>query len=549
MTTTTTPELRGEALPLEVFGSIIVYLHPHAVRRLQRLSRRYHVFIDTDDFQFARNNLLSCLPSHLVRDDGGGDADSLRITGGWKVERERRRRGSADGIELDSLDWRRLGASYRAALVSILNFTTTTLRLLNPSYHGLTDTAPPGYDNDFDILAHRALSTAITLSKIDYTADGCFALQWAATTEDSDLFQHILENTPSPRSRDRSFHLACRYGRLPMVKMLLNAGVHPATHDNYGIRAASSSGHTEVVRLLLETGKVRPNAQDDFAIIAAAGAGHMEVVRMLLLTGRVDPTANDNEALRSACMNGHADVVKLLLVQEVDEDWVEPLTARENLEPRRTTLIPRPGVDAGSYSNYCIKMACFYGHADVVDLLLSCEGVDPSTESNSPLCNAAENGHTRIVKLLLASPRVDPSANNNYALKAAASRGHVEIVKMLLDHPFVDPSSDQFEAIREATENQQSEVLKVLLETCFPAIEEGGAGSEDAAPPYLVKEVGGEEGCGVCVGWGRRRGTGRRDAVDEGREEDEDEEGGEERLMPNRSKRKWIPFRACWKRK
>ncbi|KAI8848417.1 ankyrin repeat-containing domain protein [Chytridium lagenaria] len=577
-----------EVLPLELFGSVIVHLHPYKSRQLRRLSRRYHSFIDTDDFQFARNNLLAFFAEEIRTEYGGG----VLAPPGYdeRVQRRSRRQAEPDSLpSLSQLNWKLLGSSYRAALISILNFTSTTLRMINPDYHGLADTAPPGYDMSMDDMALDALRTAITLSEIDSTADGCFVLQWAATNTDADLFQRILESTPangSSRARDRAFHLACRYGKLPAVKMLLNAGVHPANHDNAGLRAACSSGHSAIVRLLLDTGRVSPSASDNFSIIAASGAGHAAVVRMLLDTGLVDPTENENEALRSASLNGHADVVRLLLIEEVDEEWVttgDAVIATANIAsgssslsstfpsspeghfaprplitladepsrpPRRTTLIPRPGVDASAYSNYSIKMACFYGHTEVVELLLSCEGVDPSIEDNSCLRNAAEFGHLAIVRLLLAHPRCDPSANNNYALRSAAARGQAEVVRALLDHPLVDPTCDGHAAIREATENQHSEVLRILLDRCFPANEPQGP----LPPGYIVGAELSDTGCaGSCLGMKGRRGSAhtaapaaeieiRHNGNREGPEMDD------ERVAPNRRSRRWNPFKISWKR-
>src|SRR5260221_12176679 len=64
---------------------------------------------------------------------------------------------------------------------------------------------------------------------------------------------------------------------------------------------------------------------------------------------------------------------------------------------------------------------------------------DPSIKNNQVIKNACFYGHLEIVKLLLQDSRVDPSANNNYAIRWTSENGHLKIVKLLLKHPRVDP--------------------------------------------------------------------------------------------------------------
>ncbi|KAJ3094237.1 hypothetical protein HDU97_008325 [Phlyctochytrium planicorne] len=481
---TASTSIENELLPLELFTTIAFHLHPYKIiTKLRRLSRRYHQFLQQpDDFQFARQNLRTYF------------ADSLE-----KLDLEPLRR----------LDWERLGKAYRAALISLANFTSSTLRMLNPQYSGLSETAPPSYENKYDEMALEALETAIAFKRIDFTADNSFALQWiAATTTNLPLFTSVLSYTPSTRARDRAFHLAAKYGRLPLMVLLFSpaGGVHPGSFENYAIRAASSAGHADVVRFLLSTGRVHAGACDNYAIIAASGGGHADVVRMLLETGEVDPSSNENEALRSASINGHYEVVRLLLFEEFgtdvgnDGDWVaapppppiveevlenpfEPqspststssslppiqqgtsnATATQQARPPSRFLIPRPGIDPSAFSNYAIKMSCFYGHTDVVSLLLSCPDVDPSVADNTCIRNASENGHTEIVRLLLQDVRVDPSALDNYALRAAILKGFGDVVALLMDHWRIDLKRIGSAIVQEALDARQSDVLRLIL--------------------------------------------------------------------------------------
>lgn len=73
---------------------------------------------------------------------------------------------------------------------------------------------------------------------------------------------------------------------------------------------ASSNGHVEVVKLLLEAG-ADIHVNNDYALRMTSGNGCVETVKILLNAG-ADIHARDDEALRWASSNGHAEVVNLL---------------------------------------------------------------------------------------------------------------------------------------------------------------------------------------------------------------------------------------------
>ena len=59
-------------------------------------------------------------------------------------------------------------------------------------------------------------------------------------------------------------------------------------------------------------------------------------------------------------------------------------------------------------------------------------GYNPSVWNNWAIRLASYYGHLEVVKVLLADPRVDPSVWNNYAIRLASENGHLEVVKELL---------------------------------------------------------------------------------------------------------------------
>lgn len=67
-----------------------------------------------------------------------------------------------------------------------------------------------------------------------------------------------------------------------------------------------------------------------------------------------------------------------------------------------------------------LKRACFYGHTEIVKLLLEA-GVDPQGKHNWPLRYASYQGYIDIVKLLL-SYGADPCYEHDCAIKDAKTR-------------------------------------------------------------------------------------------------------------------------------
>ena len=111
-----------------------------------------------------------------------------------------------------------------------------------------------------------------------------------------------------------AFTYACKSGLADVVRLIINDGrVDPAADENNALRLASAYGHTGVVRLLLSDERVNPAAADDYAFGLASDNGHTEVVRLLLSDKRVKPATRDNYAIRVASAFGHTGVLRLLL--------------------------------------------------------------------------------------------------------------------------------------------------------------------------------------------------------------------------------------------
>ena len=108
---------------------------------------------------------------------------------------------------------------------------------------------------------------------------------------------------------------AASAGDLAKVKELLAAGVDVNAANAYGGTAlafAADKGHTEVVDLLLERGadvNVRDRFYGDTPLGWAAQQGHAPIVRSLLAKG----AEGESRALITAIGEGHSAVVKVIL--------------------------------------------------------------------------------------------------------------------------------------------------------------------------------------------------------------------------------------------
>lgn len=236
---------------------------------------------------------------------------------------------------------------------------------------------------------------------------------------------------------------ACKYGRLGVVKELLNLNVDPSVDDNAPIRSAVWNGYFEIVELLLKDCRVDPAARNNYCVETAAGKGFLRILQLLLKDERVDPAANNNSAIRIAARYGQLDEVELLLKDSrVDPTALDNATIRLAAQEGQLAIInlllKDKRVDPTTNDNFPISVAAQNGYLSILERLAREPGIDFATKRNQPIFLAAKKGHLKVVEFLLQQPGVDPSANNNAPLRIAAENGFVGIVELLLQDPRVD---------------------------------------------------------------------------------------------------------------
>ncbi|KFY14389.1 hypothetical protein V492_02658 [Pseudogymnoascus sp. VKM F-4246] len=269
------------------------------------------------------------------------------------------------------------------------------------------------------------------------------------------------------------------------------------TTNGRALQAASSEGHTETVRILLEAGfdcNSSSSGDDGHALQAAALNGHQHAVALLLKHGAdinyVDK--NHGTALMAAALGGHTELVNLLLEHGADVNILdcEHGSALQAAVFNGHIKIARMLIEHGANINVrggkesspleaCVSM----GHATLVEILLS-HGASPNRLDNPerteyeqrnqmnrkwscPLEPAAEQGDPKILALLL---KYGAEVNQQHkgsgrALQAAAYFGHVEVVALLIEHGAdVNSKEGSFGSVLEAAATGgQSGIIATLI--------------------------------------------------------------------------------------
>eukprot|EP01126_Amoeba_proteus_P017547 TRINITY_DN1851_c0_g1_i11.p1 TRINITY_DN1851_c0_g1~~TRINITY_DN1851_c0_g1_i11.p1 ORF type:complete len:309 (+),score=56.66 TRINITY_DN1851_c0_g1_i11:643-1569(+) len=140
----------------------------------------------------------------------------------------------------------------------------------------------------------------------------------------------------------------------------------------------------------LPTNKVLLNYVNPFEvkkskpIRVAAHRGHLDLVKLLLDDGRVDVTEKDNYAFLIACEQGYESVVSLFLSHPYSRDKIDP----------------------SCLDNHAIRKAAELGRGPVVRLLLECPHVDPGAQDQYAYRHA-RGKYWGIEEMLKAHPKVD----------------------------------------------------------------------------------------------------------------------------------------------
>ncbi|KAJ3022521.1 UNVERIFIED_CONTAM: hypothetical protein HDU68_009057 [Siphonaria sp. JEL0065] len=285
---------------------------------------------------------------------------------------------------------------------------------------------------------------------------------------------------------------ACLYNRSSLIpSFLARSAVDPKLLDEKTLVSVVSNGFESVLECLLKDGRIQVEriqkltghfSPSSYNLIEIAiTSGHGNLVNILLEDGRVDPCHNKNNALLMAVQKGCADVVEVLIKDGRVQDQIQRVGSVEVLK----LLIKDKRVEVGVVQKSTAELSANVIEivfmslpelkcASIVKVLLEDGRANPSYNNNNALLVAVKKGYTTVVELLIKDKRVEVgvvqkstaelSANViEIALMSLPELKCASIVKVLLEDGRVDPSYNNNNALLVAVEKGYTTVVELLI--------------------------------------------------------------------------------------
>ncbi|CDW76924.1 nad(+) adp-ribosyltransferase-3 [Stylonychia lemnae] len=280
---------------------------------------------------------------------------------------------------------------------------------------------------------------------------------YAAANQCSDTLEFLIQKRCDVNNSDIDGNtpliIASTLGRLDNVKVLIqeqqrlistldqeaddyiqsaafnNFANHQGKGKNTPLHFASSKGHLEIVKVLIEEGNSQvdqKNTKCQTSLCLAAQQGHLKVVEYLVSKG-ANLHGLDKQGkspLIHAIINGHLHIVSFLLRQGVSPNYKD---ASENSILHYACAygwinIVRYLVDAGADPNstnewkmYPVLVAMLKGHFGIVDYMINLKNLDASFQDDtgktliSQLCININEETANNLKFLLQKGKIDPT--------------------------------------------------------------------------------------------------------------------------------------------
>ncbi|KAE8599772.1 hypothetical protein XENTR_v10017317 [Xenopus tropicalis] len=276
--------------------------------------------------------------------------------------------------------------------------------------------------------------------------EGQTPLHLAAENDHSEVVKLFLKHKPelvtsANMEGSTCAHIAASKGSAAVIKELLKFNKTGATtarnktNDSTPLHLAAAGGHTDAVKVLLETGASASdeNGEGMTAIHLAAKNGHIHVLEALKgsVSFRITSTKTGLTALHVAAHFGQLDFVREILTK---------VPATMTSEPPKSVPDLLHMKEQSRESGYTpLHLASQSGHESLVRLLLNYPGVQADTattrQGSTPIHLAAQNGHTAVVGLLLSKSTSQlhmKDKRGRTCLHLAAANGHIEMMRALI---------------------------------------------------------------------------------------------------------------------
>lgn len=246
--------------------------------------------------------------------------------------------------------------------------------------------------------------------------------EYAVRTGNVDIVEQLLEEGIDINVRTQLLVLAIENRNYEIIQLLLEIGVNINTLEvldlvNELLLDASVNNQYNIIGLLLEEYEIPLHPLFEVAVVEVAEQGNLYIMEMLISYG----TLIDDSVLIQAAQSGHTRIVKVLLEKYGVDPNVENSQALINTSYKGhfsiAKLLLKHGANISAHNNLALVNASRYEHIDLVKLFLSA-GADVGTRDNEVIILASMNGRTDIVELLLRYG-ADPSAQDNEALRVA----------------------------------------------------------------------------------------------------------------------------------
>ena len=221
-------------------------------------------------------------------------------------------------------------------------------------------------------------------------------------------------------------------------------------NDENSIFIASYKGHTEILKLLLDSCEFKNDELINVTchgitpLYIASREGHIEIVELLIKNGsNVNMKSNNMTPLQTAVENNHPKIIELLIKNGADINMI-------------------------IYGSTLLYIASHLGHKEIVELLIkNGSNIDMKSNGMTPLYIAVRENHLKIVELLIKNGAdINVIINGMTPLYLASISGYKEIVELLVKNgaDVNKTNNNNITPLYIAIENNRPEIVELLIQ-------------------------------------------------------------------------------------